>query len=258
MNPLLSIITATYNSEKTLDDTIKSILSQNYTNFEYIIVDGKSEDNTINIIKKYELSFKEKNISYTWISETDSGIYNAWNKGLKLATGSWIAFLGSDDIYLCGSLKKYANLALKNEDTDFIHSKVKLINDGKIKFIIKDKWKWSQFKRYMKIAHVGSFHNKEYFEKYGNYNEGYKIVGDYEMLLRSKSNLKTVYFDNFTAEMKDGGISNNNILMAFSEVRRAKIETAKTKILIAFFDFYFSLVKYYVSTFLIKKYFHKP
>ena len=256
MNPFLSIITAAYNSEKTLEDTIKSILHQNYTNFEYIIVDGKSDDNTINIIKKYEPFFKEKKISYKWVSEIDSGIYSAWNKGLKLSNGVWIAFLGSDDIYLGGSLEKYANLASKNESVDFIHSKVKLINDGKIKFIIKDKWKWSHFKRFMKIAHVGSFHNKKYFEKFGNYNESYKIVGDYEMLLRSKSDLKTVYFDDFTAEMKDGGISNNNVIMAFSEVRKAKIETAKTLKLIASFDFYFSLIKYYVSTF-IKRNFKK-
>ncbi|MFD0990552.1 glycosyltransferase family 2 protein [Mariniflexile jejuense] len=250
MNPLLSIITATYNSEKTLEKTIKSVLSQNYSNYEYIIVDGKSNDNTINIIKKYEVIFKERNISFKWISEKDTGIYNAWNKGLKLATGNWIAFLGSDDIYLDNAFSMYATELLNNPEADFVHSKVRLVNKGKIKYIVSDKWIWKNFKRYMKIAHVGSFHNSNYFEKYGMYNEIYKIAGDYEMLLRAKSKLKTIFIDCFTAEMEDGGVSNNNVFLVFREVRKAKINTAKTFTPIAYFDFYFSLIKYYISSFL--------
>lgn len=249
MNPLLSIITATYNSDKTLEETIKSVLSQNYTNFEYIIIDGKSTDDTVNIIKKYAPLFKEKSISYSWISESDSGIYNAWNKGLKLAKGSWISFLGSDDIYLKNVLDKYVQNIKLNKNIDFIYSKVKLMEDDKTKYIISDQWKWSKFKRQMKIAHVGSFHNKNYFKKYGDYNEEYMIVGDYEMLLRSKNNLKTFFFDEFTAEMKDGGISNQYVLKAFKEVRKAKIETAKISKIIAFYDFYFYIIKYYISRF---------
>lgn len=256
MAPLLSIITATYNSEKTLEETIVSILYQDYTNFEYIIVDGKSSDNTLNIIKKHQPLFEEKKILFKWISEKDTGIYNAWNKGLKLATGKWIAFLGSDDIYLDKVLEKYAAKALLHRDADFIHSKVKLMNRNEVKFIISDIWKWNVFKRYMKIAHVGCFHNKEYFDRYGNFNEDYKIAGDYELLLRAQSNLKTVFFDEFTAEMKDGGVSNNNVVSAFKEVKRAKISTGKIPTTIALFDFYFSLFKYYVSTF-VKSIFKK-
>ena len=250
MKPFLSIITATYNSDMTLEETIMSVLNQSYTNFEYILIDGKSKDNTIDIIKKYESLFKEKKINYSWISESDSGIYEAWNKGLKLAKGNWISFLGSDDIYLYDVLEKYTKNILLNKNADFVHSKVKLIEKGKIKFIISDIWIWSNFKRQMKIAHVGAFHNKKYFEKYGNYDEGYKIVGDYELLLRAKSNLKTAFFNDFTAEMKDGGISNQNVLNAFREVRKAKITTAKIKKPIVFFDFYVSVLKYYISTFL--------
>lgn len=252
MAPLISIITATYNSEKTLEATIKSILSQNYSNLEYIIVDGKSNDNTINIIKKHESLFIEKNIIFKWISEPDTGIYNAWNKGLKLATGSWIAFLGSDDIYLDNALETYVDILQKHPEADFVHSKVKLVNQGKTKYIVSDKWLWKNFKRYMKIAHVGSFHNKKYFEKHGYYNETYKIAGDYEMLLRAKSTLKTVYIDSFTAEMEDGGVSNNNVVLVFREVRMAKMNTAEISKSTAYFDFYFSLIKYYLSSFLKK------
>ncbi|MFT5214729.1 MAG: glycosyltransferase involved in cell wall biosynthesis, partial [Patiriisocius sp.] len=148
MAPLLSIITATFNSEKTLEETIDSILNQQYTNFEYLIIDGKSTDNTLTIIKKYELIFKQKNISFKWVSETDTGIYNAWNKGLKLSVGNWIAFLGSDDVYLDNALERYAKEIALGESVDFIHSKVKLINKTKVKHVFADTWKWPQFKRY--------------------------------------------------------------------------------------------------------------
>ncbi|OSY87023.1 hypothetical protein WH52_13235 [Tenacibaculum holothuriorum] len=248
MNPLFSVITASYNSEKTIKETITSVLNQNYTNFEYIIIDGNSTDNTVNIIREFEPIFKQKNISYKWISEKDSGIYNAWNKGLKLAIGNWIAFLGSDDIYLEKSLEKYAKIAISNPEADLITSKVKLINNNnKVKHIFSKPWRWNEFKRNMKIAHVGSFHNKKYFEKYGIYNETYKITGDYELLLRAKDKLKPLFINEFTAEMKDGGVSNNFVIKAFKEAKRAKIEAGEVNPFIASIEFIFSLLKYYIS-----------
>jgi len=247
MSVLLSVMTVSLNSELTIEKTIQSVLNQNFTDFEYIIVDGKSTDNTLQIIKKYESQFHQKNIPFTWISESDTGIYNAWNKGLQLAKGDWISFLGSDDIYLEGVLAKYAKVVLSNKNADFIHSKVKLMNKNNVKYVFSDVWKWDVFRRYMKIAHVGAFHNKQYFEKYGNFDENYKIVGDYEMLLRAKNELKTVFIDDFTAEMNDGGISNQNVIKAFREARIAKISTANISKPFAYFDFYFSLLKYYLS-----------
>ena len=105
---MLSIITATYNSEKTLKATIESVLNQDISDFEYILVDGNSSDASVDIIESYSEKFKRKGVRYKWISEPDTGIYDAWNKGVKLATGDWIAFLGSDDFYLDGALKDYS------------------------------------------------------------------------------------------------------------------------------------------------------
>lgn len=159
-----SIITVTYNSEKTLKRTIDSLLTQTISDFEYIIIDGKSLDGTVDIIKSYELEFKKRNILFTWISEKDSGIYDAFNKGINKATGDWISFLGSDDYYLKDALENYKlEIEKQTKDIDFIHSKVK-VEGGKI---IKDKWIWKQYKKAMNIAHVGAFHNKNYFKKYG-------------------------------------------------------------------------------------------
>lgn len=92
----LSIITVTYNSEKTLRDTIESVLSQTYTDYEYIIVDGASKDNTINIVKEYEPKFEGR---MRWISEPDKGIYDAMNKGIKMSTGDVVGIINSDDFY---------------------------------------------------------------------------------------------------------------------------------------------------------------
>mgnify|MGYP000371187973 CR=1 FL=1 len=108
-NVLVSIITVSFNSDKTIKDTIESVLNQTDTNIEYIIVDGKSTDETIKIVKSFEKQFQEKGISYKWISEEDSGIYAAFNKGIKMSSGKWISFLGSDDIYLNNAIELYKN-----------------------------------------------------------------------------------------------------------------------------------------------------
>jgi len=112
--PLVSIVTVCYNSEKTIRDTIESVLNQTYRNIEYILVDGASKDSTVDIIKSYEEKFREKGISYKWISEPDTGIYNAMNKGIDMASGEWCYFLGSDDILF----DKNVILSITNELLD--------------------------------------------------------------------------------------------------------------------------------------------
>ena len=103
--PKITVITASYNSEKTIADTIESVLKQKYANIEYLIIDGKSSDNTISIIKQYKDLFE---VRLKYISEKDAGIYDAWNKGVKMSTGSWISFVGSDDILLENTLFQLA------------------------------------------------------------------------------------------------------------------------------------------------------
>lgn len=252
MNPLLSIITATYNSERTLDETFKSVLNQNYTNFEYIIVDGKSWDNTIEIIKEHESSFKDKGIVFKWISERDSGIYNAWNKGLQMAVGNWIAFLGSDDIYLENAIEKYADMAILNNNADLIHSKVKILRGTSFIREIDKKWEWVQFKKSMNIAHAGAFHNKIYFEKYGNFDESYKIAGDYEMLLRAKNELKVIFLNEFTVIMQEDGVSNRMFLKAFKEAEKAKLNTLGMSLIAVKRYSLINLLRYFLGKFLRK------
>lgn len=244
---LFSIVTVTYNSEKTLRRTIDSLLNQSISNFEYIIIDGKSIDSTVEIIKSYEEDFKKRKILFKWISEKDTGIYDAFNKGVKIAKGDWISFLGSDDFYTENALELYAKqINNQSKELDFIHSVVEV--EGKK--VIKDKWEWKHFRIGMNIAHVGAFHHKNYFKKYGLYNTKYKIAGDYELLLRAKHNLRTHWFNNVTAIMSDGGISNSQVKNVYLETTKAKIESGKINYYVSKLYYFKWMFKYRVKTIL--------
>lgn len=244
---LLSVVTVCYNSERTIEATIKSILNQTYINFEYIIVDGNSSDNTVKLITSFEDKFKEKGISFSWISEKDTGIYNAFNKGINLSKTDWVSFLGADDCYTIDALEIYSNVILNiNSNVDFVFSNVEVINQkGEVIKKINNKWYWSKFKRYMDIAHVGAFHYKKYFLKHGFFNESFKISGDYELLLRAKSNLKTIKIEETTAKMSNGGVSNNQVILAFNETFKAKYTTANIGVFTCLLDYIIAIIKIY-------------
>lgn len=231
-HPLITIITVTYNAQKDLEASIKSVIAQSYPNIQYLIIDGGSTDSTLEIIKKYEAHIS------TWISEKDNGIYDAWNKGLQLATGDWIAFLGADDVYLPNAVEQYVQ-KLQQVDyatLDIITSKVQLVDENKVPFrVIGSAWNWNDFKRYMCTAHVGSLHSKSFYQKYGTYNTNYKIVGDYEILLRPRDQLKAAFLDVITVEMTMGGISNQNNA-ALVEAYQAKLENNSRSPLLARYD----------------------
>lgn len=245
-NTLFSIITVCFNSEKTIKFTLESVLNQTYNNIEYIIVDGNSTDKTLEIIKFYEQKFIEKGIIYNWISESDSGIYNAFNKGIKLSNGNWISFLGSDDYYVHNALELYSKKILNlKTSVDFVYSNVDVLNEhNEITNNVNGIWSWIKFKKYMNVAHVGAFHSREYFNKYGYFNEGYKIAGDYELLLRAKLELKTAKIEQVTVKMADGGVSNKFVNLAFKETFIAKNKTGKVSFLVCLLDYNIAILKF--------------
>jgi len=201
INPLVSIITATYNADKYLQSSIKSVVNQTYGNIEYIIIDGGSTDNTVQILKE-----NDKYIDY-WISEKDNGIYSAWNKGIEKSKGEWILFIGADDQLLPNCLETYVNYIIQNSQItyNYISSKVHRINpDGSSESVVGKPWQWSSFKKRMTTAHPGSFHSRSLFSTYGLYDTNYKIVSDYEILLRAKKELKAGYIDQITVLMCTG------------------------------------------------------
>ncbi len=173
--PLISIITVVKNNEKFLEETIKSVLQQNYQNFEYIIIDGGSNDNTLEIINKY----KDK-IDY-WISEDDDGIYDAFNKGMQLARGNLLGMVNSDDTLEKNALSILIDYINKNPKIDFVFGSVKkhwgILHGYKPKKII---YSWGFYP-----SHSTGFYIKlNSAKKVGLYNLKYKYHADYDFFFR--------------------------------------------------------------------------
>lgn len=176
----VSIITVTLNSEKTLEKTILSVLSQDYSNIEYIIVDGCSSDNTINIINKYKSSISQI------IIEKDKSLYDAINKGIKISTGDIIGILNSDDHFISSNI---ISKILENnvfDSYDAVIGNINFINSqNKIKRTISSKnFSLFQFRFGIMPPHP-SFYCKRYiYEKFGLYDLNYKISSDFDLMLR--------------------------------------------------------------------------
>ena len=182
---MISIITATYNSAETINDTIKSVLCQTNKDFEYIIVDGGSTDETIDIVKSYESEFSGR---LKWVSEKDKGIYDAMNKGIKMASGDIIGILNSDDYYTSDDILQTIADAFKCQNVDAIYGDIHFIKDG-----VPDKCVryyssrlfspfWLRFG--FMPAHPSFYCKRDVFDKSGLYRLDYKIGSDYEMMVR--------------------------------------------------------------------------
>ncbi|HLN95635.1 MAG TPA: glycosyltransferase family 2 protein [Flavobacterium sp.] len=246
--PFFSVITAAYNSSATIGDTLASLLSQDFTDFEYIIVDGASKDTTVDIVKKYVPLFESKGIRLRWISEPDRGIYDAWNKGVRLAEGRWISFIGSDDTYVAGALHRYKQMIDESDAAvNYISSRVEVIDHQKKTLrVFGSKYDWRRVVADYDVAQVGSFHRKTLFEEVGPFSEAYRIAGDLQFYIRCRDVIRPSFFPEITARMLDGGVSNQPY-PALREGLRVKLDTRATHPLDAYFHFYLSLTKCYVK-----------
>ena len=244
--PLITVVTVVFNGEKFLEETILSVINQTYDNVEYIIIDGGSTDGTLDIIRKYEHA-----IDY-WVSEKDDGIYDAWNKAVMLSFGKWLAFLGSDDFYEKNALELYSE---KLEDSyDYISSLiVKLDESEPSRVIYGNSWSWKVYQRIMNVAHVGSLHNCSLFKEVGLYDIHYKIAGDYELLLRKRSKLKSFFVSKVTATMRMGGISHIQIFRSFAEIRYAKIYTGGRSAFLSWIEYGLMLMKIRIKYFFVTR-----
>lgn len=219
-NIKVSIITVSFNSAKTIEKTIQSVLEQTYDNVEYIIIDGNSKDDTLAIIKKYE-----NNIAKV-ISETDQGLYDAMNKGVKLATGDIIGILNSDDIFYNKEvLTDIANFHSKNNIDASIGNIVQHKNGKIIRVYNSFNWKPEKLKIGFMPPHPSIFFKRELFEKYGYYRLDFISAADYELVTRFflKNNLTYKYSDITTTAMAMGGISSSGFksyMLISSEIIR--------------------------------------
>lgn len=207
----VSIITVCYNSQSTIEATIQSVLSQDYNHIEYIIVDGKSTDKTLDIVEKYK-----QNISKV-VSEKDEGIYFALNKGIALATGDIIGILHADDIYTNDKVINDVVKVFESTKADTIYGDLQYVDRNNTNKIIRywksGIYKHGMFKKGWMPPHPSFFVKSECYKKYGVFNTILKSAADYELMLRllHKNNCSTAYLPEVLVKMRVGGKSNKSI-----------------------------------------------
>jgi glycosyltransferase involved in cell wall biosynthesis len=250
----ISVVTVTFNSSATVRDTIESVLKQDYSNYEYLVIDGGSKDKTVDIIKEYEPKFGGR---MKWISERDKGMYDGINKGIRMATGDVVGIINSDDFYHRTDIFDIIYKSFEtNKNVQAIYGDVRFVHPDNLEKTVRyyscKHWKPWRFRFGFMPAHPTFFTYKENFEKYGYYQYDYHIAADYELLIRhlytNKVPAKYVPVD--FMKMRTGGRSTNgwkaNVLLNREIVRACKengIWTCMPLLFLKYFIKVFELVK---------------
>jgi glycosyltransferase len=222
----ISIITVCFNSVETIEDTIKSVLSQQHDSLEYIIVDGGSIDGTLDIINKY------KDKIYKIVSEPDKGIYDAMNKGIKLSTGEVVGILNSDDFYCDNNVLKNISEVFSDNCVDATYGNIEYVERADIKKCIRF-WRAGDYRKEKLssgwiMPHPAFFVRKELYERYGLFNINFRIAADYELMLRFlKKDIKVKYLDQTLVCMREGGFSGNSFKQRLAGWRELKMAWTK-------------------------------
>ena len=233
---LFSIITICLNSEKTIERTIKSVLNQTCGDYEYLIIDGGSTDETLLIIRKYEPLFAGR---LHWISEPDQGIYDAMNKGIRMAQGEIIGIVNSDDYYEKDTLEKVRS-SYKGYDYTIIYGLLRTLFHGKEKMVYL---KSPEFIEEDMIAHPSCFVTKKIYEEYGSYSLEYPYSADYEFMLRMRNQEKVRYIPIYHV------LSNFSVDGASSSIKgyRDTMKLKKTHGLISSKYYYKEMIKSWIA-----------
>lgn len=214
--PRISIITVVYNGEKTIEKTIQSVLAQTYPNIEYIIIDGKSSDGTMDIVFKYADKIS------TLVSEKDHGIYDAMNKGISLAKGDIIGLLNADDFYEPDAIENIVSYYMPGYNA--YYGAIRNIEENSVSFVSNTTDNLEKLSRGMVVNHPAMFVNKEVYEKLGSFNTSYKIVADWDFTLRCYlSGVRFIKIDKVLTNFRIDGVSGaitTKYLKEMSQVRK--------------------------------------
>lgn len=221
--PKFSIITVCFNSEKTIEDTMLSVISQTYSNIEFIVIDGKSTDGTLAIINKY------KNQITTFISENDNGFYDAINKGIELANGEYIAILNSDDFYVNTTIiEDVVNIFIKN-NVDAVYGDLQYVDKLNTNIItrnwVSQNYTDGMFCKGWMPPHPAFFVKKCCYDRFGKFNLQLKSAADYELMLRfiHVNKIEVAYLPKVLVKMRVGGMSNSSIWNRIKANREDKL-----------------------------------
>ena len=217
---LISVITVCLNAEGYIRQCLESVIDQNFDDYEYIVIDGGSTDNTWEIIKEYENS-----LAY-WHSKPDRGLSHAFNQGLEQANGKWIIFLNSDDYFADSQvLNKCSSVLRTNPDQDVIFGQVQRVSrESEPKALdrpIGHPFNWKVFLKRNTIPHPSAFTNRDFFRRAGAFYEDYRFAMDYEFYLRGGKDLKAMFHPLIITCMREGGLSRANRRESLYECLRA-------------------------------------
>lgn len=210
----ISVITATYNSGRTIGDTLESVLRQTYSDVELIVVDGASRDDTMDVVRRYEPRFGGR---LHWTSEPDRGIYDAMNKGIARATGDVIGILNSDDFYTSDTVLERVAEAMAGGDVDAVYGDIHYVRDGDLRRCVRY-YSSRPFRRgLMRLgfmpAHPSFYCRREVYERCGTFDTTYRVAADFENLLRLiyVNRIRTRYLPVDFVTMRTGGASTSGL-----------------------------------------------
>ncbi len=224
--PLITVITVVFNGASTIEDAIQSVISQTYDNVEYIVIDGGSTDGTQEIIKEYEHA-----IDY-WLSEKDSGIYDAMNKGIALGSGEYVGMLNSDDMFSEHNVLQDIADRFCQAKVDAVFSCLNIVDKNNLKKVLRKyrvaKLNSALLRIGVMPAHPTFYCKKSCYEKAGIYKTNYKIAADFEMLVRLlvRQKISWSFIDKIMVIMRSGGLSNSGF-MARVKLNREIIRACK-------------------------------
>jgi glycosyltransferase involved in cell wall biosynthesis len=224
VRPLVSVITASFNAADFIEQTISSVLSQSFRDLEYIIIDGGSQDGTVDIIRNYA-----SRLAY-WHSQPDRGIAHAFNLGLAQAHGDWLLFLNADDLLLEPTVMAHmVPHLLLHQNADVVYGQmISLTREQEPKPVPLCKvgghpWRWQEFRRVNRIPHQAAFTRREYFDRVGGFDETFRMAMDYEHFLRAREGLRAQFVPLALAGMRAGGRCVKDIADTLREFKRAQI-----------------------------------
>lgn len=206
----ITLITSTYNSASTIEDTFRSVLCQTFRDIEYLVIDGGSSDSTIDIIRAYEPRFQGR---MKWLSEKDNGVYDAMNKGIRMATGDVIGFLNSDDFFTTDDCLSTVADAFMHYDIDATYGNVHYVNPDDLSLMVRfyssKRFKPSLMRLGFMPAHPSFYCKRSIYQKLGVFDTSYKIASDFELLLRFiyVNHIRTRYIAKDFVTMRTGGLS---------------------------------------------------
>lgn len=249
--PLITVITVVLNGEKYLDQTIRSVTNQTYPNVEYIIIDGGSTDGTLDTIRKYE-----DYIDY-WVSEKDGGIYDAMNKGIRLAMGEWIGILGSDDFYERNALHDLIFPVIAGNKCSVVYGNSKVFYKNDFLYSRKTTSDVDKIKRSFIFIHPDSMAKLSLYKSIGLYDSSFKLAGDYELFLRAYfNNYKFKKVESIIVNFRLEGFSFNYRVALNERVRLYKLYNLGPLFLImGFYEFFKGFIKNKLRkhTYILKK-----